>query len=55
MHEMQTIATDDPVAWSVCQSICLSVTRLRHAKTAKLIEVLFGFLVSVLGVQRTLY
>jgi len=38
MHEMRTIATDDPVAWSVC----LSVKRLRPAKTAKRIQVLFG-------------
>jgi len=35
---MRRIATDDPVAWC----ISLSVTRLRCAKTAERIEVLFG-------------
>jgi len=38
MHKIWTIATDDPVAWYVCQS----VTRLRPAKTAKRIEVMIG-------------
>jgi len=35
------IATDDPVGWCVSQSDCLFVTRLRCAKTAEWIEVLF--------------
>jgi len=39
MHDMRTIATDDPVAWCVCQSVCNAL--LRPAKTAKRIEVLF--------------
>jgi len=33
--------TGDPVAWCVGQSVCLSVARLRCAKTAKQIEMLF--------------
>jgi len=43
---MWPIATDDPVA----RSVCLSVTRLRCAKTAKKMEVLFG--VETLGDPR---
>jgi len=39
MHEMRTAAIDVPVAWA---SVTLSVTRLRCAKAAKRIEVLFG-------------
>jgi len=39
MHEMQTIATDDPVA---CMFVCRSDTRLLPAKTAKRIEVIFA-------------
>jgi len=35
-HELRTIATDVPRG-----VMCLSATRLRHAKTAKRIEVLF--------------
>jgi len=35
---MWLIATDDPVAW--CGCVCLSVTRLRCAKSAEKIEVL---------------
>jgi len=38
MYEMQTTATNV----SVCQSVCLSVTRLYCAETAEWIEVLFG-------------
>jgi len=40
MHDMQIIATDDPVCGvsvSLCQSVCLC-----HAKTTERIEVLFG-------------
>jgi len=36
------IAIDDPVAWCVSWSVCLSVVWLRCAKTAKWINVLFG-------------
>jgi len=32
------VATDDPVAWYVCQSECLSETRLRYAKMDERIE-----------------
>jgi len=48
MHEMRTIATDDPVAWCVC----LSVTRLRPAKAADQAPVLWR---SWGGAQGTLY
>jgi len=44
-----TIETDVPVAWYVC----LSVTRLLSAKTAAVIEILFG--VEISGAQDTLY
>jgi len=37
MYEMWTIATGDPVAWCVS----LTATRVRCAKTAERIEVLF--------------
>jgi len=36
MLSMRPVATDDPVAWCVCRA------RLRCAKTAERIEVLFG-------------
>jgi len=36
--EFRTIATDDPVAWCVCQS----VTRWRPVKTAERIEIHFA-------------
>jgi len=36
MNEMQPIATDDPVAWCVCQS----VTHLRPTETVKPINIL---------------
>jgi len=39
MHEMRAIATDDPLTWCIVSS--LSVTRLRPAKMAEQIEVLF--------------
>jgi len=38
---MQPIVTDG-VAWFVCLSLCLSVTLMSPAKTAKPIEMLFG-------------
>jgi len=37
MHDLRPIAIDDLVAWCVC----LCATRLRSAKTAEQIEVLF--------------
>jgi len=37
-HETQTAAVDDPVAWRVCKSLCLSVTHLRSAKAASRID-----------------
>jgi len=36
---MRPCATDDPVA---CVSVCLSVTRMRCAKTAERIDMLLG-------------
>jgi len=39
---MRPIATDDIVAWYVSQSVCLSVARLRCAKTAERIEMQLG-------------
>jgi len=48
MHEMQTIATDVPVAWF----INVSVTCLRPAETVKRIDILFGL--ETPGIQRTL-
>jgi len=51
MHEMQTIVADDR---DVCQSVCLSVTRLNSAslskRTAERINVPFG--VNTLGSTR---
>jgi len=38
---MQSIATDG-VAWSLCWYVCLSVTTVSPAKTAKAIEMPFG-------------
>jgi len=38
MHEMRTIATDEPVARCISLTACL-LTRLRSAKVAKRIEV----------------
>jgi len=45
MHDMHTIAIDDPVAWA-------SVTRLHCANTTERIEVLFG--VETLGHPRNI-
>jgi len=45
---MRPIATDDSVAWYVSQS----VTRLRFAKTAERIAVMFG--VEIPGIQRNI-
>jgi len=44
MHDMSPTVIDDPVARCVnlCLSVRLSVTRLRRAKTAKQIELMFG-------------
>jgi len=44
MHEMRPIAIDDLVVWRVSQSVSVSLsgTRLRLAKRAKRIKVLFG-------------
>jgi len=42
VHNARPIATVDHVAWYSSQSVCLSVTRLRCAKTAERIKVLFG-------------
>jgi len=41
MHKMRAIATDDPVAWCICQLVGQPVTRL-FPKMAERIEVLFG-------------
>jgi len=48
MHEIWPIVTDNSVAYSV--SVCRSVTRLRHAKMAEWIKVLFR--VETLGGSR---
>jgi len=55
MHEMLTIAPNVPVAWCVnsllvCLLVYQSVTRLRLAKPAEQIEILFG--VETLGDPR---
>jgi len=46
IHTVRTIATNKPVAWCVCKSVCSSPFSLsrgcRPAKTAERIEVLFG-------------
>jgi len=39
MHDIQTTATDNPVAWT---SVSLSVTRLRSANSAQLLDVLLA-------------
>jgi len=41
MREMRPIATDDPVAWYSCLSVCQVVKWLRHAETAERIDVLY--------------
>jgi len=43
---MPPIVTDQ-VAWSVCRSVCLSVTIVSPAKTAELIEMPFGLWILV--------
>jgi len=44
MHELRTVAFNDPWRLSVCTCVCLSCgfTRLRCAKTVERIKVLLG-------------